>query len=95
MEIGDFQDLIRQIYFEKDSKRGIEGTFVWFAEEVGELARAVRKKDQEQLEEEFADVFAWLTSLASLCDIDLQEVAKKYSEGCPKCKGKSCLCSEQ
>lgn len=93
MEIKDFQDLIKQIYFEKDNKRGVEGTFVWFTEEVGELARAIRSENQDQLKEEFADVFAWLVSLASLRDIDLQEAVEKYSEGCPKCNRNPCSCS--
>jgi NTP pyrophosphatase (non-canonical NTP hydrolase) len=65
MEIKEFQELIKEIYFEKDSKRGIEGTFVWFTEEVGELARAIRENDLRRLNEEFADVFTWLVSLAS------------------------------
>ncbi len=94
MEIRDFQDLIQQIYFKKDSERGVERTFLWFMEEVGELARAIRADDRKELEEEFADVFAWLISLASLCDIDLQEAVGKYLQGCPKCNKKPCLCLE-
>ena len=93
MEIKDFQDLIKQIYYKKDNKRGVEGTFVWFTEEVGELARAIRSENQDQLKEEFADVFAWLVSLASLRGIDLQEAVEKYSEGCPKCNRNPCSCS--
>jgi len=94
MEIREFQDLIKDIYYEKDSKRGIEGTFVWFVEEVGELARAIRESDSNKLKEEFSDVLAWLVSLASLCRIDLEEAAGKYSNGCPKCNGERCVCVE-
>ncbi|MDI6689885.1 MAG: MazG nucleotide pyrophosphohydrolase domain-containing protein [Actinomycetota bacterium] len=95
MRIYEFQDLIREIYFEKDNRRGIDGTFVWFTEEVGELARALRLGDTTKLKEEFADVLAWLVSLASLCDVNLEEMAvNKYSKGCPKCEQKPCTCRE-
>ncbi|MDI6892194.1 MAG: MazG nucleotide pyrophosphohydrolase domain-containing protein [Actinomycetota bacterium] len=93
MGICDFQKLIEDIYFQRDDSRGLEGTFIWFTEEIGELARALREKDFEKLEEEFADVFAWLVSLASLCRVDLEEAVLKYAEGCPKCGEKPCLCS--
>jgi NTP pyrophosphatase (non-canonical NTP hydrolase) len=75
-----FQKQIENLYYEKDAARGWEGTFVWFIEEVGELARALhRDDDPENLAEEFADVAAWLVSLASLKGVDLGEaVAKKY-----------------
>lgn len=92
MEIQDFQDLIREIYYRKDSNRGMYGTFVWFIEEVGELARAIRENDEEKLEEEFSDVFAWLASLASLCNIDLEKAIEKYCSGCPKCGAQPCNC---
>jgi NTP pyrophosphatase (non-canonical NTP hydrolase) len=93
LNIREFQKLIKEIYFEKDNRRGIDGTYVWFSEEVGELARAIRQSELAKLEEEFADVFAWLVSLASLCEIDLEAVATaKYKEGCPKCKKSPCTC---
>ncbi len=66
MEISEFQKLIERIYYEKDSARGLEGTFMWFAEEFGELTRALRRDTREELAGEFADVFAWLSSLASI-----------------------------
>ena len=66
---------------EKDAARGWEGTFVWFVEEVGELARALhRGDDPRNLEEEFADVAAWLVSLASLRGVDMGEAARKYTD---------------
>lgn len=92
MTISEFQKIIFDIYFEKDSKRGINGTFTWFVEEVGELAKAVRQKDKENLKEEFADVFAWLVSLASICRINMEECIKKYEAGCPKCNVTPCKC---
>ena len=65
LTVREFQRLIDQIYGQKDRDRGIEGTFLWFHEEVGELTRAVRRgHDRENLQEEFADVFAWLVSMA-------------------------------
>lgn len=95
MKIEEFQRLIERAYYEKDAARGIPGTFMWFAEEVGELARALKRDDRENLAEEFADVLAWLSTLASLSGIDLQEVAlKKYAEGCPRCDALPCTCPE-
>ncbi len=95
VEISEFQALIESIYFAKDSARGIPGTFMWLAEEVGELSRALRRGDREALAGEFADVLAWTVSLASLCGIDLSEaVTAKYAGGCPKCSSNPCVCSE-
>jgi len=93
MDIEVFQECIKETYFEKDNQRGIQGTFVWFIEEVGELARAIGKGDHKEKEEEFADVFAWLVSLANLCNINLSEASQKYMEGCPKCQTKKCICN--
>lgn len=94
MRIRKFQELIRGTYFGKDSKRGIAGTYQWFVEEVGELARAIRKNDQKALEEEFADCFAWLVSLANLSGVDMEKVVDKYKNGCPKCGRLECGCIE-
>lgn len=94
MQIREFQELIRELYFERDSKRGIEKTMLWLIEEVGELAEAVRKKSN--IGEEIADVFAWLVSLANLCDIDVEEeVLRKYPGYCIKCGKKPCECDEE
>ena len=96
MRIREFQEMIKEIYYHKDKKRGVEKTFFWFVEEVGELAEALRKGDREALEEEFADVLAWLASLANLVDIDLEEAAKKKYPGvCPYCGKKPCECEEK
>jgi len=103
VKISEFQKLIEDIYFDKDSQRGLMGTFAWFVEEVGELARELRActsfegksgEDARKLREEFADVLAWLSTLASLAGVDLEEAAGKYSTGCPKCHRTPCVCRE-
>ena len=95
MKVSEFQALIEDIYGAKDSSRGTAGTYMWFAEEVGELSRALRRGDRASLEEEFADVFAWLATLASMHDVDLEQVAAtKYAEGCPRCSTTPCGCAE-
>ena len=66
MDIRAFQRSIENLYFDKDSRRGLDATFCWFAEEVGELARALRKGDEAQQREELADVLAWLAAVRSL-----------------------------
>lgn len=94
--IGEFQKLIERIYFKKDSARGREGTFRWFVEEVGELARAARKGEAGGLREEFADCLAWLSTLASLHGVDLEGAAVgRYGGGCPHCGKSPCACAEQ
>ena len=92
--IQEFQRQIERIYFEKDRRRGLEGSFMWFAEEVGELTRALRRgDDRANLEEEFADVLAWLSTLASITGVDLAAVADaRYGSGCPYCKAVPCTC---
>ncbi|AIF69153.1 nucleotide pyrophosphohydrolase [Palaeococcus pacificus DY20341] len=96
MHIKEFQEMIKEIYFHRDSKRGLEKTFLWFTEEVGELAEALRKGDREAMEEEFADVLAWLVSLANIVDVDIEEAAlKKYPNNCPYCGKKPCKCEKE
>ena len=95
MKIEEFQRKIEAIYFDKDRKRGLGGTFMWFTEEVGELSRALRRKNQRELEGEFADCLAWLSTLASISGVELEKVAvRKYQAGCPRCKGEPCVCRE-
>lgn len=91
MLISEFQNFIRERYFTTDSARGAPATFLWFVEEVGELAEAIGRhqrgeKQQENLHEEFADVLAWLATLANILDVDLtRAIQKKYiDEGGPK-----------
>ena len=95
MTITEFQRLIRDIYFDKDGRRGRDGTFRWLVEETGELARAMRKADRANLEEEFADVFAWMSTLASIAGVDLERAIDKYRSGCPYCGNAPCACPEK
>ena len=94
MELKDYQELIVKIYFERDSKRGLDKTFNWFVEEIGEFSRAIRKKDKAKIKEEFADCLAWLLSVASILGIDAEEAMAKYRDGCPKCHCTPCRCDE-
>jgi len=95
MQIGAFQELIEKTYYKRDSARGLGGTFMWFVEEVGELATALRGDDREEMLGEFADVFAWLVTLASMVDIDMEEAIRKYADGCPSCHKTPCECSNK
>ena len=92
MKISEFQSLIEKTYYERDAERGMSGTFMWFVEEVGELATALREGDVEDQKEELADVLAWLCTLASLAGIKMEEVVSKYVGGCPGCKKIPCEC---
>ncbi len=95
VSLRDFQQLIREMYFEKDEARGVDGTFMWLMEEVGELAAALREKDRENTIEEFADVLAWLTTIANVANIDLSEAVQlKYGKGCPGCGNFVCDCPD-
>lgn len=91
----EFQKLIRDMYFDKDQARGIPGTFMWLMEEVGELSSALREDDKENLAAEFADVLAWLTTIANVAGVDLTAaIQKKYGSGCPGCHELSCSCPD-
>jgi len=79
MKISEFQSLISKKYEKRDRQRGIPATFMWFIEEVGELATALASNDQKNKEEEFADVFAWLCTLANISDVDLENACAKYT----------------
>ena len=80
LTIGQFQKHIADRYEQHDRARGTPGTWLHFSEEVGELARALaREHDKANVAEEFADVFAWLCTLANINDVDLADaVSKKY-----------------
>jgi NTP pyrophosphatase (non-canonical NTP hydrolase) len=94
VDLNHYQKTIKKIYFKKDLKRGLHKTFNWFVEEIGELSRAIRKKNKERIKEEFADCLAWLLSIGSILDIDAEEAMKKYADGCPKCGSLPCKCKE-
>ena len=94
MHIREFQKMMRSIYFHRDSKRGTEGTFDWLVDEVKELEEALKIDDKKGLENEFADVIAWLASLANVTDVDLEKAAlNKYDNKCPKCGHSPCQCT--
>ena len=79
MQIKEFQQFIHDKYYATDSKRGTPATFLWFIEEVGELATALAGNDHKNKEEEFADVLAWLCTLANINDVDLHKAIEKYT----------------
>lgn len=86
--------MMRCIYFHRDSKRGVEGTFDWLVDEVKELGKALKASDKKALEKEFADVIAWLASLANIIDVNLEKAAlEKYDNKCPKCGHLPCKCT--
>ena len=94
MTLAELQQRIRDLFGAKDARRGVEGTFMWFMEEVGELSAALREgADRANLALEFADVLAWLATLANIADVDLEEAMnRKYGGGCPKCNACPCVC---
>lgn len=88
LTLAAFQKLIYDRYFPTDSARGSAGTFMWFMEEVGELATALQNnlpgkkptpEERANLDEEFADVLAWLTTLANINGVDLEVACRKYT----------------
>jgi NTP pyrophosphatase (non-canonical NTP hydrolase) len=93
--LAQLQDLIRTTYDARDRRRGVEGTFMWFMEEVGELAAALRGGDQKEQAAEFADVLAWLATLANVAGVDLEAAVRaKYGGGCPGCGHSPCRCDQ-
>ncbi len=93
--LAQLQQVIRETYDRKDRRRGVEGTFMWFMEEVGELAAALRSGTATEQAEEFADVLAWLATLANIVNIDLEAAAQsKYGGGCPGCRQSPCVCDQ-
>lgn len=80
MHINEFQKFIFEKYGKRDRERGTAATFMWFIEEIGELATALASDDAENKQEEFADVFAWLCTLANINDVDIEEACQKYTQ---------------
>jgi len=94
VDLAAFQARNKATYGAKDAERGVDGTFMYFIEEVGELAEALREPDQHDLPGEFADCLAWLTSLAHIAGVDLAAVTeKKYGAGCTTCGQDPCTCA--
>jgi NTP pyrophosphatase (non-canonical NTP hydrolase) len=95
MRVKEFQGLIRDLYYRRDSERGVEKNILWLVEEIGELTRAVRKGDMDALGEEIADIVAWLISLANIYELDLEELlSRKYPGHCIYCEGNPCTCGD-
>ena len=96
MTLDELQQLIAAMYSRKDEKRGVEGTFMWLMEEVGELAAALRESsDKEEIAREFADVLAWLATIANVAGINLSDAVRlKDGRGCPGCGQMVCQCAD-
>jgi NTP pyrophosphatase (non-canonical NTP hydrolase) len=93
--LDELQQLIDRMYSRKDQARGVEGTFMWLMEEVGELAAALRESSKEEIAKEFADVLAWLATIANVAGINLTEaIHMKYGGGCPGCGQMVCACAD-
>jgi NTP pyrophosphatase (non-canonical NTP hydrolase) len=93
LEIREFQEMMKRLYFERDVERGVDATFNWLKDELAELGEALKGADKEALEKEFADVIAWLASLANITNVDLEKAATaKYNYKCPKCQSAPCQC---
>jgi NTP pyrophosphatase (non-canonical NTP hydrolase) len=92
MELAAFQELMARTYGERDTARGVDSTVAWLTEELGELARAVRKGTREEQVHELGDVLAWLASLAEQLGLSLDEAAARYDAGCPRCGARPCTC---
>jgi NTP pyrophosphatase (non-canonical NTP hydrolase) len=94
MHIHEFQEMMRRLYFHRDCERGVKGTYSWLADELRELWEALEAEDKEAAEKEFADVIAWLASLANITGINLERATiNKYSGKCPKCHQSPCQCT--
>jgi NTP pyrophosphatase (non-canonical NTP hydrolase) len=92
MDIASFQQVMADTYGERDRRRGVDATVAWLAEEVGELARAVRKGTKAEQLHELGDALAWLASLADQLGLSLDDAAARYTPGCPRCGSRPCSC---
>jgi NTP pyrophosphatase (non-canonical NTP hydrolase) len=92
VNLAELQSTIERTYGGRDRERGVPATVAWLAEELGELAQAVRKGTRAEIEHEFSDVLAWVATLANMLDVDLATVVDRYRDGCPKCGALPCAC---
>ena len=90
--LAELQDVITRTYGERDASRGLSAAVAWLAEEVGELAQAVRKGDDAQRLHELGDVLAWVTSIAAQLGLSMEDAAQRYVAGCPVCASIPCRC---
>ncbi|MFA4985603.1 MAG: MazG nucleotide pyrophosphohydrolase domain-containing protein [Candidatus Brocadiia bacterium] len=92
LTLGEIQRVLGDTFLDKDKARGVEATFLYFVSEVGELAEAMRDKKKRDLEKEFADVLAWLISVANLKGVSMEDVMRKHYLCCPNCGRIPCQC---
>jgi len=92
VELRELQAAIEATFGERDRARGVDGTFRWWVEEVGEVAKALRRCDPAELEHELGDALAWLASVANLTGVDLTSAMRRYADGCPRCGRSPCRC---
>jgi NTP pyrophosphatase (non-canonical NTP hydrolase) len=92
VELAELQSRIETLYGARDRARGVDGTFRWWVEEVGEVAKALRGGDPAALEHELGDALAWLASVANLVGVDLAKAVGRYTGGCPRCGATPCAC---
>ncbi|MFX0011530.1 MAG: MazG nucleotide pyrophosphohydrolase domain-containing protein [Candidatus Hermodarchaeota archaeon] len=98
MKVSEFQKLIAQLYLKKDKKRGLQKTFTWLVEEIGELASLIKLSEVNitSIKDELADIIAWTVSVANILDIDIEEaLIDKYPYRCSKCNSSPCKCNEE
>ena len=93
MDLAELQDVIERTFGDRDRSRGVPASVAWLAEEVGELAQAVRKGTHDQQVHEFGDVIAWVATLANQMGVDLTQAVQRYANGCPRCKAIPCACA--
>jgi NTP pyrophosphatase (non-canonical NTP hydrolase) len=92
VELAELQQRIEALYGARDRARGVDGTFRWWVEEVGEVAKALRGGDPAALAHELGDALAWLVSLANLVGVDLTTAVARYAGPCPRCSTTPCTC---
>ena len=92
LSLRELQARIEATFGERDRARGVDGTFRWWVEEVGEVAKALRQRDPAELEHEIGDALACLTSVANLVGVDLERAAGRFANGCPRCGQSPCRC---
>lgn len=93
MDLSELQDVIERTFGDRDRARGVPASVAWLAEEVGELAQAVRKGTHAQQVHEFGDVIAWVATLANQMGVDLTQAVQRYASGCPRCNAVPCACA--
>jgi len=93
--IREFQELMKKMYIHRDVKRGPDRTMLWFISEVGEFADALVKNNRLNIEDEAADVLAWLCSICNLLEVDLEQAVTRKYQKCPLCKSLPCRCTRE